>query len=115
MKKIISVFLIILIFTGLSGCGKSRTDLIRDAIQGNWISSPTILGDELKCSFKNDNYSAVLLNGRRSSGKYEIEDGKIKLYDGDSGKFRLITYTYDEDSKSITMRWDDGIQLYPDW
>ena len=114
MKKIISVFLIIMIVTGLSGCGKSETDRVRDAIQGNWISD-TIFKDEIKLSFKNDTYSIVLFDGSRGSGKYKIEDGEIKLYDGDSGSYWWMTYTYDEDSKSIIMRWKDGFQFYPDW
>ena len=119
MKKIILVFLTILMVTGLSGCEKSRIDRIHDAVQGNWIMSyKAIIGTfEIKVSFKNDTYSLVLSDGERGSGKYEIRDGTIRLYDGDSKSYWYITYTYNDDSDSITMWWKDDkdYRLYPDW
>lgn len=116
MKKIIAILCILILCISIIAC--ERTDAkIHDALQGSWVAKWTAAGKNIEryYTFKGNTYTTggTALFGKleTETGRFEIRDSTIHLIPDDGSDGKDLDYTYNKDSGTITLWWNDDVQF----
>lgn len=116
MKKILSIILVMVMCLSLCACG-SKTDKIKDAMQGTWVAEWTAIGKNISryYTFKGNKYTtggdAALGELATETGTFEITDSVIKFTPDDNSEHKDIEYSYNEETGEIILWWNDDVQF----
>lgn len=108
--------MVLVLLLSLCACGSSKSD-VKDALQGTWTASWTASGQKISryYTFKGNSYTTggVALFGELEpeTGTYEVKGSTIKLVPDDGSEGGGLDYTYNKNSGTVSLWWNDDVQF----
>ena len=110
MKKLIAIFLALLLILSLCSCTNYDLNEVENELQGGWMASVP-MGITVGYLFEDGNCLILVGDGSYDkSVEYEIKQGKIIL---DGAKYGDLEYTFENENLKIINPnlGDDGVYL----
>lgn len=117
MKRLIAIFLPLIMVLGLSSCGSNDVNEVREALQGSWDANWTYSGISLSryYTFKGNTYTtggvAALGPLDTKTGTYEIKDSRIYFFPDDGSSPNDLKFKYHSKTQTITLWWNEDVQF----
>ncbi len=117
MKRALALILALVMCLSLAACGGGNKDNVRDALQGSWVAKWSAMGQPISryYTFKGDKYTtggvAALGELETSTGTFEIRKDTIHLIPDDGSSGTDLDYTYNKETGTIILWWNDDVQF----
>jgi len=118
IKKLITVFFVLALSLSLCSCGGNYEKKVSDALQGSWSAEWTAMGQKVSryYTFKDNKYTtggvaALFGDVGTETGTFEVKDKVIHLVPDDESKGKDLDYSFDKNSGTVVLWWNDEVQL----